>query len=173
MPEFPAEIVARRHRAKAGREKQAKRARRTAMGPREIAAGLAAAATPLTRVARRGRPPINRGDVWTRLRAARDIRNRPPTPATTSPLNVLGAVGLVPTPGRRTATPTTVETSSGTTPAQAPEQITSPQDQALALGVSQELDLNQLGSRGGNMSQRGNRSGNHHADIRTLRTRRS
>ena len=95
--------------------------------------------------ARRGRPPgpprETKGDIWTRLRALRDIRNRPPTPATTSPQNVLEAVGLVPTPGRRTATPTAVETSSGTTPAQAPEQITSPEDQALALGVSQELDL--------------------------------
>ena len=45
VPETPAEIAARRKRAKAEREKKAKHARRTAMGPREIAAGLAAAAT--------------------------------------------------------------------------------------------------------------------------------
>ena len=115
---FPHEIAARRKREKAEREKKAKHARRTAMGPHEIAAGLAAAATPTATPRRRGRPPgparalpvpaapraparrgrppaaaTPVGNRWTRTRAAA-ARNRPPTPPT--PANVLQAVGLVP-----------------------------------------------------------------------------
>ena len=82
VPLFPAEIAARRKRAKAERDKVAKRGRRQAMGPREIAAGLAAAATPPP-PRRRGRP------------------RRVQTPPTQSPANVLQAVGLAP------VTPTT------------------------------------------------------------------
>ena len=95
VPLFPHEIAARRKRAKAERDKAAKRGRREAMGPREIAASLAAATPAAPRT--RGRPR----------------RNRPPTPVHTSPANVLQAVGLVPTtPFRAPSRPSTFSTPS-------------------------------------------------------------
>jgi hypothetical protein len=56
---FPDEIAARRRREKAARERHIKRIRRTAMGPAEIAAGLAAAAAATPARRPRGRPRKN------------------------------------------------------------------------------------------------------------------